>query len=203
MRIEYTVSERDFVRAQRAHSALSVLLPVVGGLLILAGIFELVIQKNLTDGIGPLLLGVVAVSLQWLQWTYHYRQDTRLHGQYVALISNDGIEITGATAASKVNWKAFTRCTETKNLFLLYYGPRLFNIFPKGCFAAGEIDAFRSLVKEKIGKEIKMGRKGLSPKAWIFIGILSVSLVLLLLGVRNILRQGTPSSAPAQTQSSG
>jgi hypothetical protein len=200
MRLEYTISERDFISAQRAHSALGVLLPVVGGLLVLAGIFELAIQRNLTNGIGPLLLGVVAASLLRLQWSYHYRRDTRLHDQYVAEISNEGIEITGATGDSRINWGAYTRYVETKGLFLLYFGPNLFNIFPKGCFAVGEVDAFRTLVDEKIGKKRRVGRKGPSPTVWAFVVVVALAFVLMLIVIRNAVRQSPQSSPPAQTQ---
>ncbi len=46
-----------------------------------------------------------------------------------------------------------------------------------------------------------MGRKGLSPTAWIFVVMVAVAFILMLIVIRNTLRQSTPSSQPAQTQS--
>jgi len=199
MRVEFSLTEKDFVAAQRAHRPWSVFVPIVGGLLVLAGVVALAVdRKNLVSSIEPFLLGVALLFLQRVLWSYHFKNDKRLHDPFVAVISGDGIELSASTVVSRFEWRSFVRFVETKTLFLLYQGPNVFNIFPKRCFGADEAKAFRQFGQEKLN-EGRIGRKHLSAKTWIIIVIGSVAFVLMLMSIRNALRQ--PSSHPAETQS--
>jgi hypothetical protein len=200
-RLEYTLSKKDFLEAQRAHGRwASRFLPIFGGLLMLAGIFTLAQDpKHLGNALTGILIGAALAFGQGILWSHSYRQDKRLHDRFAATFSEEGIEVSASTGSSKHEWKAFTRYVETKGLFLLYQGPVGMNIFPKGCFGSGEADAFRNLVQQKLGN--KMDRKRLSPSAWIFILVVGVAFVLMLIVIRNAVRQSAPRSTPAQTQS--
>jgi hypothetical protein len=200
-RLEYTLSKKDFLEAQRAHGRwASRFLPIFGGLLMLAGIFTLAQDpKHLGNALTGILIGAALAFGQGILWSHSYRQDKRLHNRFAATFSEEGIEVSASTGSSKHEWKAFTRYVETKGLFLLYQGPVCMNIFPKGCFGSGEADAFRNLVQQKLGN--KMDRKRLSPSAWIFILVVGVAFVLMLIVIRNAVRQSAPRSTPAQTQS--
>jgi hypothetical protein len=202
MQFEYTLSEKDFLEAQRLHGGWSTrLLPVFGGLLMLAAIFNFAgDQKHAGNALAAFLIGVALAFGRRMLLSYNYRQDTRLHDPLAAKVSDEGVKVSASTGRSTHTWKSFTRYAETKSLFLLYQGPRCFAIFPKGCLASGEADAFRELVRLKLGKGDKMERKGLSRSAWIFVVVVVVALFLLLLTVRNILRQSAPITKPAQTQ---
>jgi hypothetical protein len=202
MRIEYALSEQGFLEAQRLHGGWSFrLLPIIGGLLMLGGIFRLVQDpKHLANGIAPLLLGAALASTRRLQLSYTYRQDKRLHDPYTVTVSDEGIEVSGPTGSSTHDWKAFTTYVESKNLFVLYQGPASFNIFPKRSFGLGEADAFRILVQQKLNLGGRMARKGLSPVAWIFILMVAVAFILMLLVIRNAMRQSSLPPLPAQTQ---
>ncbi len=201
MRIEYTLSERDLLEAQRAQVGWSTkVLPIFGGLLVLCGIGTLVQSpRQLAPGLGAIAIGLaLAFGLRVLA-LYNYRRDKRLHDHFVAIMSDEGIEVSSSTASSKLAWNGFTKQHETKGLFLLFQGPACVNIFPKSCFGAGEVDIFRRLINEKLKLGDGMQRKGLSPKTWIFIAIVSVAFVLMLIVIRNAMRQSP--SAPAQRQS--
>ena len=199
-RLEYTLSKRDFLEAQRAHQGwASRFLPIVGGLLMLAGVFTLVQDpKNMGNALAGFLIGAALAFGQRILLSYRYQQDKRLHDRFIATFSEEGIEVSASTGSSKHEWKAFTRHIETKGLFLLYQGPACMNIFPKGCFGSGEADAFRSLVQQRLGNNVN--RKRLSPSVWFFIVVVAVALVLMLMVIRNAVRQSAPRSAP-QTQS--
>jgi YcxB-like protein len=139
MRVEYTLSEKDFLEAQRAHGGWSSrFLPVIGGLLMLAGMVNLVQnRKQITSALAAVLIGAVLVFGRRLLLSYSYRQDKRLHDHFVATFSDDGIDLAAPTGNSTQSWKAFTRYVESKNVFLLYQGPACLTIFPKSCFWIG------------------------------------------------------------------
>ncbi len=201
MQFEYTLSEKDFLEAQRLHGGWSTrLLPVFGGLLMLAGIFNFAAdQKHAGNALAAFLIGVALAFGRRILLSYNYRQDTRLHDHFAAHISGEGIEVSVSTGSSTYSWKGFTRHVETKSLFLLYQGPVCLIIFPKSCLASGEAEAFRDLVRLKVRGDT-MKRKGLRPSAWIFVIVVIVALFLLLLTIRNVLRQSAPGTKPAQTQ---
>jgi hypothetical protein len=122
-----------------------------------------------------------------------------LHDRFVATPSDDGIEVSSSIGSSKFTWNAFTHQRETKSLFLLFQGPICVDIIPKSGLSPDEALAFRKLIQENLSRGDQMDRKGLSSKTWIFIVIVSVAFVLMLLTIRNVLRQTSPQ--PAQTQS--
>ena len=202
MQFEYTLSEKDFLEAQRLHGGWSTrLLPVFGGLLMLAGIFNFATdQKHAGNALAAFLIGMALAFGRRILLSYNYRQDTRLHDHFAANISEEGIEMSASTGSSIHSWKGFTRYVETKSLFLLYQGPVCLIIFPKSCLASGGAEAFRDIVRLKLSRGDTMKRKGLSPSAWIFVIVVVVVLFLLLLTIRNVLRQSAPSTKPAQTQ---
>jgi hypothetical protein len=202
MRVEYTLSEKDFLEAQRKRGGWSSrLLPICGGLLILAGV-GMVAQdtRHLGNALGGIVIGAALAFGPRISWSRSYRKDKRLHGHFAATFSDEGVEVSSSTGSSSYDWKAFTRYVETRGLFLLYQGPVCVNIFPKSCFTSGEADAFRNLIQRKVDRGDKTGRKGLSPTAWVFVVFVAVAFVLMLIVIWNALRESAPTSTP-QTQS--
>jgi len=201
MQFEYMLSEQDLLEALKAQHGWPIrILPFFGGLLILSGVAMIVQNPR---QIGPPLGGIVigaglAFGLRILV-SYTFRQDKRLHDRFVAAPSDDGISVSSSTGSSKFAWEAFTKQLETDRLFLLFQGPVCVNIIPKSGLSPEETDAFRQLIREKLSHGDQMDRKGLSPKTWIFIVVASVAFVLMLLAIRNVLRQAPPQ--PAQTHS--
>jgi hypothetical protein len=201
MRIEYTLSENNLLEAQKAQLGLpSRALPFFGGLLMLSGVVMLLQNPR---QFGPSLAGVVigaglAFGFRLLVF-YTYKRDKRLHDRFVATLSDDGIEVSSSAGSSKFKWDAFTRLRETKSVFLLFQGPACVNIIPKSGLSPGEDERFRKLIQEKLRPGDQMDRKGLSLRTWILIGVVAVAFVLMLITIRNALRQAP--SQPAQTQS--
>jgi hypothetical protein len=202
MRIEYTLSENEFVEAQRAHAGWpGRVLPFFGGLLTLASVVNLAQDRNhLSTGVAGILIGG-ALAFGWrILVSYSYRKDRRLHGKFAATFSDNGIEVLSSSGSSNNAWEGFTRYEETKRLFLFFQGPACFHMFPKNCFAPGECEALRVLVQQKVAGGDNMSRKGLSPAVWVFVVVVAVAFVLMLIVIRNAVRQSAPSSPPAQTQ---
>jgi len=200
MRIEYTLSVKDLLEAQGAQLGWPIrTLPFVGGLLILSGIgMFLQNPRQFGPPLGGIVIGAGLTFGLRILVSYSYKRDKRLHDRLVATPSDDGIEVSSSTGSSKFTWNAFTHQRETKSLFLLFQGPICVNI-PKSGLSHDEALAFRKLIQENLSRGDQMDRKGLSSKTWIFIVVVSVAFVLMLLTIRNVLRQ--TSSQPAQTQS--
>ena len=203
MRIEYTLSEKNFLEAQRSHGGWSTrLLPFFGGLLILAGISGVLQNpKHVGSAPGGIVIGAALMFSRRLLLSHSYRTDKRLHGPLAATFSDEGVEVESSTGASKNSWIGFTQFVETRNLFVLYQGPACLQVFPKSCLGPEEVNAIRSLVQQKMGKEVNVDSKSLSPRAWIFVVIVGVAFALMVITIRNTLRHSAPSSAPAQTPS--
>ena len=203
MRIEYELSESNFLEAQKVHSGWSSRpLPVFGVLLMLAAISTVARdQRNMVNAAAALLVGGALTLGPRLLFSYSYRRDKRLHDHFVVTFSDEGVEVAASTGNSTYAWKAFTRWRESKNLFILYQGPACLNIFPKSGFASGEVNAFRTFVQQKLGQGEAMARKGLSPTAWVFVVVVTVAFVLMLITIRNAVRQSSPNAKPEATKS--
>ena len=102
MRVEYTLSEKDFLEAQRAHGGWSSrLLPVFGGLLMVAGIITLVRdQKHMGNAVAVFLIGAALAFVRRLLLSYNYRRDQRLHDHFVVTFSDEGVEVSASTGNS-------------------------------------------------------------------------------------------------------
>jgi len=60
-----------------------------------------------------------------------------------------GMQYASSKTSSFTNWTAFSRVTETPNLFLLMYPNRRFQLIPKRCVADGRAGELGSLLREK------------------------------------------------------
>jgi YcxB-like protein len=167
MRVRYTLSEGDYLEARAKHRGFwAKLLPVAGWIILVPYIIFVLIALVLrifahvtfagTSGMysisaGPIVLGLCMVFGQKLLDQASFRQDERLRNEVEADISDSEICISIPTTISKYTWAAFTRYVESKNLFLLYETRRTFNVIPKRAFSQSDCEAFRSLLREKLG----------------------------------------------------
>ncbi len=152
MQIKYRVTAADFAEA----SAKAVRpLQIFGGLILVAGVLVVVTNPHgVTESPIPIALALVFGLFLIFGWripvSRAYRADRRLQQEWSATIGEEGIELQGEAAKAEYSWRAFVRFVETKNLFVLYHSPRLYNAFPKRSFAPGEADAFRALAQQKV-----------------------------------------------------
>jgi hypothetical protein len=148
IQIHYTLSEKDLWESQRAQRGWRArFLPLIGGLVILSGIYTFVHDPSkFAPAIGAILIGAFVGFGIRMSVSYAYRRDKRLHDQFVATCSDEGIEVSSSVSSSRFEWKAFTKQLETERVFLLYQGPACVHIFPKNCFGGDEVSAFRTLL---------------------------------------------------------
>ena len=200
MQIQYKLSERDLWESQRVQRGWQGKMPpFFGMLLVFSGIYTLAQNKTpVGPSIATIFVGVLVGFGMRLAVLYTYHRNKTLQDQFLALVSDEGIEISSSVATTKFDWKAFTKHIETKNLFLLFQGPGYVTILPKTFFNAADTETFRELLRYRIGGG-EMQRKGLRLTTWIFIAVVSVAFVLLLMTIRNTLRQSP--TQPAQTES--
>ncbi len=149
-----SVTERDFISAQRLHAAppqwLSATL-LAGSLLAVAYCY----QEHILSFAGAfeVILGLLA----WLclrhfvilpfQFRRIYRQQKNLTGEHQFSWDEQFIYFHSENYDGKVPWADFRKCKENKTMLLLYHSDVLFNIFPKACFPSSQVFAeFRSHV---------------------------------------------------------
>jgi|SRR6185295_8033690 hypothetical protein len=188
MRVTYKLSENDLLEAQGKHGGVwTKAIRVWGLLLILAGLVSIASNaKQYANVILPILLGLFFLFGLRLLVRRSFRQDNRLQQPFEAAISQDGIDVSSPTGSSKYAWSAFTRYLESKNLFLVYQAPKVFNVFPKRAFAPGEEESFRNLLSERLGTASVAHRKRISPQTWIFLAVVAISGILLVMALHNI-----------------
>jgi hypothetical protein len=190
MRVSYTLSEKDVFEARLKHRGLWVkVLPMIGVLVLAASFVSLIHDpKQFPNFVGGIVAGLFLTSYLKLQVWLSFRGDTRLKDQFEATISDSGIDVSSSRAASKYDWSAFVRYAETKNLFLVYQAPQVFNVFPKRVFAPEEVHAFRSLLDQRLGAASIAHRKTISPQTWAFLIVVAVAAILLAMVIGNIHR---------------
>jgi hypothetical protein len=188
MRVTYKLSEDDLIEAQGKHGGLwTKALGVCGLLLILAGLGSIASNaKQYENAILPILLGLFFLFGLRLLVRRSFRQDKRLQQPFEVVVSQDGIDVSSPTSSTKYGWSAFTRYVESKNLFLVYQAPKVFNVFPKRAFAPGEEEFFRSMLSERLGTSSAAHLKRISPQTWIFLAVVAIAGILLVMAIRNI-----------------
>jgi hypothetical protein len=107
---------------------------------------------------GPGLL-MQLVGVFWLLWPavvqpLWVRRDYRKHPNFsvpqVVNINEEGIQTVSDIAEGSAKWSAFTRFRETKNLFMIHMGSRIFRAIPKRALSASQIEELRQLLRSKL-----------------------------------------------------
>ena len=167
MRITYNLTAADLVEANRFHYSrgapasirIGMRLAFVVGLVVVVSILlnlTLASSTQLTRSLPILLLGLFLMSLTtlFIPWAVKraYQKDKRLHEEFVAEIADSGISISCPSSRSEINWETYIRYFESKNLFVLYQSPNLFNVFPKRAFTAEQAEETRAILKQKLAR---------------------------------------------------
>ncbi len=190
LRDYFKLSETDVLEAQGKHGGLGMRVLPIFGLLVLIGSLVSVIHdpKQFPSLTGATVVGLFLLFFRRLQVWFSFRRDNRLQDQFEATISDSGIDVSSLKASSKYDWSAFIRYAETKNLFLVYQAPQVFNVFPKRAFAAEEVDTFRGLLDKNLGAASIAYRKKISPRTWAFLIVVAIAAIMLVMAIRNISR---------------
>jgi hypothetical protein len=165
VRITYTLTADDIVEVNRLHYSRGAPASiragmrfafVIGLVMVVALLANLMFgsSSSLVRSLPYLVFGLFLMSLTtlFIPWSARraFARDKRLHGEFVAEISDFGINLSCPSSRSEVNWETYIRHFETKNLFVLYQSPQLFNALPKRAFTLEQIEEFRVLLQQKI-----------------------------------------------------
>jgi YcxB-like protein len=188
MRILYELTPNDLIEAQRKHGGVWIrATPLIGLLLIIAGLASIALDpKHNVGAIVPTIVGLFLVFGLGLSIRRSFRLDNRLQQPFELVVTTEGIDISSKTSTSKYQWSAFIRYAESKNLFLVYQAPKVFNVFPKRAFAPGEEESFRGVLVERVGTTSIAHRRRLSVRTWIFLAVVLISGILLVMAIHNI-----------------
>ena len=172
MHIEYEISERDYLNAQRLaiknYPRRSVRwtrigLPVFGLVLLLGFIFNfvltIVVQKQAFPFVSMvgLLIPAFFISSPLLNNRSQrklYAKSTSLHGK-LSLSANAGaLEFHGPNFQSKVDWSVFDSFFEDRDSFVLFQKTLVFNMIPKRQLSDEQVAALRDLFSSNLKKPI-------------------------------------------------
>ena len=159
MNLKYSLTREDYLKAQALFvrnvglftrvSAYS--LPVVGALLIAAGVLNL---RNTPRNWGALVFCVIwgMLLIFWRRFSLArtFKKEKTLQQAFDVLIDDSGVELSNQNGRTLSRWPAIQKVAESNDLFLLICGQRTFHVIPKRAFAAGEMEQFRTLLQQKI-----------------------------------------------------
>jgi hypothetical protein len=162
MRIDYEISEQDFIDAQRLaikNSPIRIvrwtrlLLPLFGvGLL--AFLINTVAEQGFSMRFIPaFIFPLIFISLPFLNKNAGkkmYWKTTSLHGGLSLEASEEGLEMKGPSFASQAGWSTFCQYLEDDHAFLLYQNQQVFNIIPKRGLSLDQIAGLRQYFETKV-----------------------------------------------------
>ncbi|HTV58409.1 MAG TPA: YcxB family protein [Verrucomicrobiae bacterium] len=179
MRICYTVSEKDFVEAQRLFRA--TILPLYrragrqammafGAFLVAAAIFLFLPGRGKIDRPTTAAMGLCGVGLLGVYAFYpdymakqKYQTDGRIRREMTVEFSRSGVNARTGETQTESPWKNFAGYAESSGVFLLFLSSRLFLVFPKRAFEPAEIGPFRELLRENLPRMKAPGRGAAIP----------------------------------------
>ena len=134
MKISYRITEDTFVKAQKLHAAKGapfsqrILKFVFPPFFLLIGAVSFVLGSFGPTSLIMPLLGTFYTVLFWVyppwQWKRKYAKESRLHGEYIAHISEEGIRLEGLMADGNMigvstpvfsNQTGFSFCINLRN----------------------------------------------------------------------------------------
>ena len=106
-------------------------------------------------GIGLALPTTIAVALLVFP-RMALAGNAKLLDQYQLTFSRDGIRFQTTSIDSKLAWSLYTRATEVRDFYLLYWGRRQFTVVPKRAFeSAADMQAFEALLVAHVAKIVR------------------------------------------------
>jgi hypothetical protein len=160
---KYTLTEGDYARAWRIHSAASrlyiVFWLVIGGfiaVLLLDPILAISEGEPLAEAALRVFLPVaVFTALVWFSFSWRPRylaRQSRYRGLELDVTASDtGIALSNELVRSEISWDAYTQAVEKPDMFLLYTGRLMFYPVPKRAFASPQdVERFRALIRTHV-----------------------------------------------------
>jgi YcxB-like protein len=68
-------------------------------------------------------------------------------------VSDSGLQFHSQYSDSTIAWSSFVRWVETESVFTIFPAPKLCHVVPKRAFSSDELNGFRELLRQKIGRD--------------------------------------------------
>jgi hypothetical protein len=153
-RTHFQMGGRPYARwLRRCFIPLGALICIMGGFLLVTGA---------SHEMGVWVCMMIGVLLLWRGMGGAYRWAAKaqfakspvVREQNRLEVNDTGLKVDCGIARGEANWKAYTRYVESNDTFLLYTSPALFVIIPKRVLQSDQIDEFRNLLKNNVGKDV-------------------------------------------------
>jgi hypothetical protein len=161
IRLKFILSPDEYADAIRQNLFRLPSLLIVSAMVVIATLTPMVLLAagrptfNVGGSLACALVGATfVVSLYWNGPRSAYRKlnPANRDQEQAFSFTEEGIDIRHATAEAKLDWKSWIKFRENARFFLVYPAQRMFTIIPKRAFASPEeVDAFRELLKRKLG----------------------------------------------------
>jgi len=164
MRIEYEITERDFINGQRLAIKNSpvrlvrwtrLVLPFFG-IALLAFWIQGVVQQGFSWDVIPVLaIPLFFISIPLVSRNTQkklYAQTNSMHGPLSLEIDDVGLEFKGPTFTSKIEWPHFRKFFEDDQSFVIYADSGVFNVIPKRGLSSEQITDLREYFARKLSK---------------------------------------------------
>ena len=178
LRAAYHLTIQDFEEAQIQHRGWTGrFLQLVGVVIMLSALPSLLTHEYFQGFLGLLLGGFVAFGTRILL-RRAFMKEPSLQLETKNIISEDGLVLTTSRAETKLNWSAFIRYTETKDIFVLYVQSRMFHIIPKRAFRAEDVITLREMFSSHISAPSpSAGRPSTQALLFAFVVVTAIVLV--------------------------
>jgi hypothetical protein len=154
--IRFTLGDEDILNLTRVSSASGwgmFLFVSLLALMFLVGIY-LIDHEFAAAGwlwlAASTAVGIATYEVPRVQARHSLRQNPSSHGEIVLRITDDGLESVFPTGISRLQWRAFTKYKETKDLFLLYMSPSRPAFIPKRVLSQEQVLNLRAILKKQI-----------------------------------------------------
>jgi hypothetical protein len=175
LRVTYELAQRDFYEAIVAHRNSSVptkwFLRFISfmwlGCLVIA-VLEFAFRPDLQPQKSFLpifLLGTFWMFIfwgsPWLAARNQLWKQPSAQGPRTMLLDAAGIHVQWNGGSSEIEWNNFVNVVESKNEFLIYSSPVIFNVLPKRALSGEQASEFRSLVAQNLASPQNEAKAGL------------------------------------------
>jgi hypothetical protein len=163
MRLEYDITQQEFLHAQRlVHRSTS---PRLVQLFELAApclglaLLALAIERLATRGLSALLITCLVLGLYLLflpllsknRQKQIYRNSDSMHGKLSLEVDNKGMRFAWQGGGLEIIWSSLGRCIEDyRAIIIMAKKKRTFQVVPKRCLSSAQIDELREWLRRRI-----------------------------------------------------
>jgi len=159
----FRYSERDYVRAMRAHYALRLRLRLDITVAVVAAPLGVYLWHSPESRwYGMALVSVSAVFTLLLIAAFGiiphlaFRREMKFRDEYTLAFSPDGIRFHTEHIESQLQWSLYSHALVTADSYILYYGEAVFSLIPKRVFQNAEQQAvFEELLSQKVPRIVR------------------------------------------------